>query len=338
MEINKKDKEVNENYLSIQKSNFKDYSLLSPLLEINQTPKELNFLGNKNLLDKKDAKILCIVGSRKATTYGKEVTDFLVSGLAGYNIIIVSGLALGIDSAAHKAALKYKIPTISFPGSGLDDDVLYPAINIKLKKEIIEANGLLLSEYESDKRSEIYYFPARNRLMASISDLILVVEAEEKSGTQITARLALEYGKEVAIVPGSIFSAYSRGTAHLFKDGAHPVTCADDILYILGIKSKEEEMQDKKNNKNKSKQKQNSLFENNVFPGAAIGGAQNENKLYETLSEKEIIIMKLLSAPLDKDTLIESSGLLAHEALIAITNLESKNYILDNFGEIKRIR
>lgn len=326
METNKKDKEGNESYLNIQKFNFKDYSLLSPLLEINQIPKELNFIGNKNLLNKKDAKILCIVGSRKATTYGKEVTDFLVSGLQGYNIIIVSGLAMGIDSYAHKAALKYKIPTISFPGSGLDDDVLYPAINIKLKKEIIESNGLLVSEYESDKRSEIYYFPARNRLMAALSDLILVVEAEEKSGTQITARLALEYGKEVAIVPGSIFSAYSRGTAQLFKDGAQPVTCADDILYILGIKSKKEEAEHKKNTKNKNAQNnQISLFE-------------NENKLYDTLNEKEIIIMKLLTAPLDKDTLIESSGLLAHEALIAITNLESKNYILDNFGEIKRIR
>ena len=318
-------------YLNIQKSDFKKYDLLSPILNINQIPKELNVIGNFDLLyaaakgGGKKPKILCIVGSRKATTYGKEVTDFLVSGLQGYDIIIVSGLAMGIDSYAHKAALKYKIPTIAFLGSGLDDDVLYPSTNLNLKREILENGGALISEYEHDERSQIYYFPARNRIKAAISDLVLIVEAEEKSGTQITARLALEYGKEVAIVPGSIFSAYSRGTAQLFKDGAHPVTCAYDILYILGIKSKEEEMQDKKNNKNKSKQKQNSLFE-------------NENKLYETLNEKEIVIMKLLSAPLDKDTLIESSGLLAHEALIAITNLESKNYILDNFGEIKRIR
>jgi DNA processing protein len=331
-----------EEYLNIQKSDFKKYDLLSPILNINQIPKELNVLGNFDLLyanvrnenktggsfaaAKKQnisekPKILCIVGSRKCTAYGKEVTDYLVSGLSGHNIIIVSGLAAGIDSAAHRAALKYKIPTIAFPGSGLSDDVLYPATNVKLKKEILENNGALISEYESDERSQIYYFPARNRLMAAISDLILVVEAEEKSGTQITARLALEYGKEVAIVPGSIFSAYSRGTAKLFKDGAHPVTSSDDILELLNIKSGD----------------QTSLFEN-------IEGIENyldknnENKLYDTLTEKERIIMLLLSAPLDKDTLIEESGLLAHEALIAITNLESKKFILDNFGEIKRIK
>ncbi len=321
-----------EEYLNIQKSDFKKYDLLSPILNINQIPKELNVIGNFDLLyaagkgGGEKPKILCIVGSRKCTAYGKEVTDYLVSGLSGHNIIIVSGLAAGIDSAAHRAALKYKIPTIAFPGSGLNDDVLYPATNVKLKYEILENNGALISEYEHDERSQIYYFPARNRLMAAVSDLILVIEAEEKSGTQITARLALEYGKEVAIVPGSIFSAYSRGTAKLFKDGAHPVTSSDDILELLNIKSGE----------NKS------LFEN-------IEGIENYldknnknnkkiNNLYDTLTEKERIIMLLLSAPLDKDTLIEESGLLAHEALIAITNLESKKFILDNFGEIKRIR
>ncbi len=311
-----------EKYLNIQKSDFKKYSLFTPLLNINQIPKELNVIGNEKLLNT-DAKILCIVGSRKATTYGKEVTDHLVRGLQGHNIIIVSGLAMGIDSHAHKSALKYNIPTISFPGSGLNDDVIYPATNVKLKKEILENNGTLISEYKHDERSQIYYFPARNRLMAAISDLVLVVEAEEKSGTQITARLALEYGKEVAIVPGSIFSAYSRGTAKLFKDGAHPVTCSEDILELLNIKSGD----------------QTSLFENiNGIEKYLDKNMDKANGVFDSLDEKEKAIMILLSAPLDKDTLIEESGLLAHEALIAITNLESKNYIIDNFGEIKRVR
>lgn len=159
--------------------------------------------------------------------------------------------------------------------------------------------------------------------MAAISDLVLVVEAEEKSGTQITARLALEYGKEVAIVPGSIFSAYSRGTAKLFKDGAHPVTCSEDILELLNIKSGD----------------QTSLFENiNGIEKYLDKNMDKANGVFDSLDEKEKAIMILLSAPLDKDTLIEESGLLAHEALIAITNLESKNYIIDNFGEIKRVR
>ena len=267
----------NDKYLKIEKSAFKNHSLLSDLNEINQIPEQLYFCGNKKLLDakKNGSKILCVIGSRKATTYGKEAVDYLLSGLASHNIIIVSGLALGIDSCAHKAALKYKIPTITFPGSGLDDEVLYPQTNIKLLEDIINSGGAALSEYAPDSRSQIYYFPARNRLMAAIADLVLVIEAEDKSGTQITARLALDYNKDVAIVPGSIFSSHSRGTAKLFKDGAYPVMCAKDILELLKLDTADQ-----------NKNIQSSLFEN--------------------LSSQEETILKLINSPMQKEDLIEN--------------------------------
>ena len=296
-------------YFRIEKQDFEKYSLLSDLDQINQVPQQLYFYGDQNLLNakKNGAKILCVIGSRKATTYGKEAVNYLLSGLEGENIIIISGLALGIDSCAHKAALKYKLKTIAFPGSGLEDEVLYPQSNIKLLQEIIDNGGGAMSEYAPDSKSQIYYFPARNRLMAAISDLVLVIEAEEKSGTQITARLALEYNKDVAIVPGSIFSSHSKGTSKLFKDGAYPVMCAKDILELLKLDTTDQ-----------NKNIQSSLFEN--------------------LSSQEETILKLINSPIQKEDLIENSGLLAHEVLIALTNLEAAGILRDNYGEIIRVK
>jgi DNA processing protein len=309
--MGKKEREI----LQMQSSDFKSEPLLSPILNISQIPPILNYIGNIN--KGPNTKVLCVIGSRKATQYGKDAVDYLLSGLVGNDIIIVSGLAVGIDSAAHNAAIKYGLRTIAFPGAGLNYEVLYPSTNIKLADKIVESGGALISEFENDARSQVYFFPARNRIMAAVSDLILVVESEEKSGTQITARLALEYNKELAIVPGSIFSSYSRGTARLYKDGAHPVTSSDDILYILGIKKEETDPE------------QGKLWDENND----VNLDMNNN-----LSNNEKIILRLLKAPLDKDFLIEESGLIAFEALSAITSLEANGYIKDNFGEIKRIR
>jgi DNA processing protein len=166
--------------------------------------------------------------------------------------------------------------------------------------------------------------------MAAISDLVLVIEAKEKSGTQITARLALEYNKDVAIVPGSIFSQYSSGTAQLYKSGAYPVTCSDDILEILGIKIEDTFVQE---NMFEEEFENDTHIENNK---KILEKLNQKNK--ENLSEHEQVLLRLLQAPLGKDELIESSGLLAHEAIIAITNLESKKYIVEIYGEMQRLR
>jgi DNA processing protein len=295
----------------LNKEDFHKYPLLSPLLQIKDCPKLLYIKGyNLNLLQKENnMKILCIIGSRKATQYGRDAINYLVQGLTGYNIAIISGLALGTDSEAHKAALKYELPTIALPGSGLSNQVLYPPQNISLAEDILDKNGMLISEYEEDVKSRLYFFPARNRIVAAISDLILVVEAQEKSGTKITIRLALESGKEVAVVPGSIFSVYSKGALQFMKDGAHPVTSSDDILYLLNLKQ------------DSSMLKQKDLFE----------------EMVQDLNEEEKCILNILSSPKGKDELIEESELPIHLALAAITSLEAKGLIRDDYTEVRKI-
>ena len=195
-------------------------------------PQTLNYRG---VLPPADMKLLTIVGSRKYTTYGKQVIDELVGGLRGYNIGIVSGLALGIDSLAHEAALRNNLYTLVIPGGGIDDSVLYPASHKNLARQILEAGGCLLSEFEPTFRAQKWSFPKRNRIQAGISHATLLVEAAAKSGTLITARLATDYNRELLVVPGSIFSRQHEGIHQFLKLGATPVTDAVDILQVLNI-------------------------------------------------------------------------------------------------------
>ncbi len=202
------------------------------LNEIPQPPKLLNVVGN---LPKPDSKILCVVGSRDYSSYGEEVCKKIVSGLRGYNICIVSGLARGIDGIAHRAALDAGLQTVAFPGSGLNEDILYPKQHKRLADEIVYRGGGLVSEYDNNQRAQDWMFPQRNRLMAGISDATLIIEAGMKSGTLITARLALDYNRNVGIVPGSIFSKLSEGPHSLVRDGAMPITSSEDVLELLGF-------------------------------------------------------------------------------------------------------
>lgn len=203
------------------------------LREIPQPPTTLNYRGQ---LPATDLKLLSVVGSRKYTTYGKQVIEELISGLRGYPIGIVSGLALGIDSLAHEAALKNNLYTLAIPGGGLSDEVLYPATHKPLAQRILTAGGGLLSEFAPDFRATTWSFPQRNRLVAGISHATLLIEAAEKSGTLITARLATDYNRELLVVPGSIFSKNSAGVHQFLKLGATPATTAKDILDVLNIK------------------------------------------------------------------------------------------------------
>ncbi len=207
------------------------------LKEIPQPPKKLFVWGN---LPKEGAKILCIVGSRKYSTYGEQATLQLISGLKGYNICIVSGLAHGIDTIAHKAALDVGLQTIAFPGSGLDPSVLYPKKHRKLSEEIIFNGGGLISEFEMTHPAFSWTFPMRNRLMAGIAESVIIIEAREKSGTLITSRLALDYNKNVGALPGEITSPLSIETNKLIREGATPITCYADILEMLGLQRPEE--------------------------------------------------------------------------------------------------
>jgi DNA processing protein len=173
--------------------------------------------------------LLAIVGSRKFTNYGKQVAQELGRTLSQAGYTIVSGLAFGIDAIAHEAVLEAKGTTLAVLGSGIDDKSISPQSHLRLAKEVME-NGALISELAPGSNATVGTFPARNRIMAGMCQGIIVVEAAEDSGSLITARLALDYNREVFAVPGSIFSPSSTGTHRLIKDGARLVTGIQDIL------------------------------------------------------------------------------------------------------------
>lgn len=274
---------------------------LKALREIPESPKTVFYEGTLPDIHK-DTKVLAVVGSRRHTRYGKEITQKLVSFLSHYPIIIVSGLALGIDSIAHKTALEVKLPTVAVPGSGLAHKNLYPSLHKQLAKDILSSGGVLISEFTPETKAAPWTFPKRNRIMAGLCDAVLVIEAEEKSGTLITARLALEYNKTVLAVPGNIDSPTSSGTNWLIRQGATPITKGEDILDALNIKTKEE----------------------------------NQTLPLVDLSPEEETILNLLREPKSKDALIRESGLEANVALITLTSLELKDLIKEEMSVYKK--
>jgi DNA processing protein len=175
---------------------------------------------------------IAVVGTRRASVYGRQVTEELVSDLARNRITIVSGLAKGIDALAHRAALEAGGRTIAIAGCGVD--IVYPRDHVTLARQIIE-HGALISEYPLGTRPKADNFPRRNRIMSGMSLGVLVIEAGENSGALITAELALEQNREVFAVPGSIFSPGSKGTNRLIQEGAKLVSCCADILEELNL-------------------------------------------------------------------------------------------------------
>jgi len=272
-----------------------------PLLEIPQPPKTLYIRGK---LPNPDMIYLSVVGSRKHTSYGKEICEKLIRGLKDYPIVIVSGLAMGIDSIAHKTAIETGLNTISFPGSGLDNNVLYPRTNIKLAQDIVNHGGCLISEFEPDFVATLYSFPQRNRLMAGISKAVLIIEAEEKSGTLITARMALDYNRDILAVPGSAFSSNSNGTNKLIKQGATPVTTSEDILEALGFEIEKPILSDKEK--------------------------------YTDCSKEEMKIIELLREPMERNDLIREVKMDIAKANALLSIMEIKDLIKEELGEIRK--
>ncbi|OGI74425.1 DNA protecting protein DprA [Candidatus Nomurabacteria bacterium RIFCSPHIGHO2_02_FULL_41_18] len=269
------------------------------LREIPQPPGKLYIAGS---LPPQDTVCLAVVGSRKATTYGKDAVKKLISGLKGYKIAIVSGLAVGIDALSHEAALDAGLCAVAFPGSGISEKAFFPPTSLGLAHRIIKAGGCLLSEFEPDFKAQYYSFPMRNRLVAGISKAALIIEAQEKSGTLITARMALDYNKDVLAVPGNINSEFSKGTNKLIRQGAIPITSSDDILEALGFKV------DKKS-------KQQNLFED----------ARPEEKS----------VLKILTEPMSRDELIQMMKMPTGEANALLSIMEIKGLIREELGEIR---
>ncbi|MBU6370501.1 MAG: DNA-processing protein DprA [Patescibacteria group bacterium] len=269
------------------------------LREINDPPKILHVKGT---LPHPDTKILCVVGSRKHTAYGKEACEKLIAGLAGYDICIVSGLALGIDAVAHRAALAANLKTIAVPGSGLDEKVLYPVTNKRLAEEILLAGGAIMSEFDADTIAAPWTFPQRNRIMAGLADATLVIEAELKSGTLITSKFATEYNRDVLAVPGSIFSKNSDGPHMLIRLGATPVRTSEDILEALGFKVEQK--------------------------------IENLKLKYADCSDEEMLVVKLLAEPLQKDELVRQMKMPISKASVILSMMELKGLVEERMGEI----
>lgn len=282
--------------------------LPSLLKETPYPPKKLYARGKLPWVgeDKKETKFLSVVGSRAYTSYGEEACKKLIAGLRGHNICIVSGLALGIDSIAHHAALEAGLLSVAVPGSGLDPRVLYPRANTRLAEKILEAGGAIISEEDPMYRATPYSFPKRNRIMAGMSHAVLVIEAELKSGTLITSKYATDYNRDVLTVPGSIFSRKSAGPHMLIRLGATPVCTSDDILEALGF----ETAVDKK----------------------------PEQKTLALCTPDERAVIEILAEPMTRDALIRAIGEKLGRPISEINSLlvmmEIKELIIEKMGEI----
>jgi len=217
-------------------------------------------------------------------------------------------LALGIDSIAHRAAIKNNLPTIAIPGSGLSLEVLHPQSHTHLATEIIEKGGMMMNEFEPDFKATHYSFPQRNRIMAGMSHATLVIEATQKSGTLITARLATEYNRDVLALPGSIFNSTSQGPHMLIRLGATPIRDSNDILEALHLEK------------------------------TGNGEYENNEEKYFDCSEKEMFIIKLLIEPLERDEILRQiqtkHQIPVGEIQTLLSLLELKGLIKETLGEI----
>ena len=269
------------------------------LSEIPQPPKKLWMAGT---LPPAGTKYLCVVGSRALTPYGREMTTRLISGLSGYPISIVSGLALGADSVAHRAALSAGLHTIAIPGSGLSENAISPRSNVGLAKDIVASGGLLLSEHPPEYLPHPYDFPSRNRIMVGMSDAVLMIEAGEKSGSLISARLAGEYGRELLCIPHRIGDANGFGSHLFLRLGATLVTESSHILEAL-----------------------------------RLSPTEVKTAHLPLLDQNELHIWSLLETPQSKADLIRIAGYSASDMITLLVTLELKGMAKEEYGLWRRV-
>lgn len=284
--------------------NDKAYPLY--LKEIFAPPPLLYVKGDASVLSQY---CVAVVGTRSPTLYGRKATELITEELVESNLVIVSGLAMGIDTIAHETTLKKGGKTIAVLGSGVDN--IYPRFNEKLAEKISEG-GCVISEFPLGTFPEAFNFPRRNRIISGCSVAIVVVEAGEKSGSLITAKYALQQGREVYAVPGSIFSPQSKGTFNLIKEGAMPLSSgrvlAEDIKVITNRELIVKETK---------KEEEKSHRENINF------------------TKEEIIILDILSKdkPTHIDEIAEKQGIAGPDLFVTLLNLELKGIIQQCGGQ-----
>ena len=281
--------------MEIFQINLSDYNYLRDLPHIPDPPKKLFIRGK---LPAKRVKTVAIVGTRKPSAYGREIATKIASECAKNGIIVVSGLALGIDSIAHRAAIDSGGKTIAILANGVDK--IYPRSHEDLGQKILQTNGAILSEYPNNTPARPWQFLARNRIVSGLADAVVIIEAASRSGTLSTANHALDQGKEIFAVPGNITSPLSAGCNQLIKNGANPLTSVEDLLDFL-IPDRFE--------------KQTQLFK---------GDTREENVILEFLSK---------NGTTSSDVIIKQTKLSASEFNQAITMLELKGLALNNGGE-----
>lgn len=270
----------------------KDYP--KRLFEIDSPPIVLYSKGSTVHLNAK--KTIGIVGTRKMTSYGKEVTEKLAGELSNFGFTIISGMALGVDATAHKSTLENGGATIAVLGNGVD--LPFPRENENLYNEIIDKRSLIISEYPLGMQPTIGSFPARNRIVAGLSDAILVTEAGADSGSLITANEAIKQGKLAFAVPGSITSSQSKGTSHLIRNGGKLISDVKDILDEFGVK-------------------------NNI---------KSREADFSGLSKQEIkIVEMLMDEDLDVDTISKKTKMKTQELMVILSSLEMRG-VVKNVG------
>ncbi len=251
----------------------------------------------KGLADLNASKIIGVVGTRSNTDYGKLVTEKLVKDLAQLNVSIISGLAFGIDSIAHKAALKNSLPTVGVVGHGLDK--IYPSENTVLAKDMIKHQGGILTEFFSGTKPDKHNFPLRNRLVAGLCDATVIVETDIKGGSMITAKLADAYNRDVFAVPGKTTDKKSSGCNHLIRNNkAILLSDAEELIEIMGWKEKQLRTK-----------KQKELF---------IELSADERQIIDMLREKDAIHI---------DEINIRSGLSSSAVAAAILNMELQGVV-----------
>lgn len=305
------------------------------LQQIEPMPKFLEVAGT---IPPDDQKFLCVVGSRTPSSYGIETCRKLILELQGQPVVIVSGMAIGIDSIAHEAALDAGLKTIAFPGSGLSRDVLYPPSRRNLAERIIDSGGALISSFKPDQAGAPWTFPVRNRWMAGMSHAVLIVEGMKGSGTLGTATYATELNRNVLIVPGSIYSELSYGPLLLLKEGATPVTCAAEIMEELTFT--EERVAKVARSPERlaatlaeMKKKEEARLAGNTTTGAAPRATRiNLDALALSIDERKVC-EHLKLGPLNATHLMEKTGLTISMLNITISELEMKGVVKQAHGE-----
>jgi DNA processing protein len=265
------------------------------LKKIKDPPKILYYLGEI----KPKENCFAIVGTRRFSPYGKQVALEIAGDLAEAGLTIVSGLAPGIDTFCHRAAIEKKKRTIAVLGTGLDEKSIYPKSNLKLVKKILEFGGCLISEYPPGTSGAKFTFPKRNRIISGLSLGVLVVEAPEKSGALITAEYAFSQKRKVFAIPGSIYSKASKGCHYLIKKGAKLVENANDILRELQLPEL-------------------------TLPGGVQGETAEENLILEALKEEALYI----------DRIIEKTKLPAKKVASTLAILEIKGKVRNLGGNV----